>query len=222
VLVLADQECLEDAQMNLIRKFVAGGGAVVATESTSLYNNWRERRRDVGLHDLLGVSAPPFHTIGKGEYFPGNAPLRRQAGAGRVVYIPEVQPAIEKPLGARMTNQYWRLPLNSREIVDAVRWAAGNISIEVTGPNTVVAAPMRPGTTKLLLHLLNYDVARTPSVTNLDVKFRLPKNAAVSKVTLLSPDRAGAAVLPHQVKDGKANLTVPTLATYDLAVIELK
>jgi hypothetical protein len=175
VLVLADQECLEDAQMNLIRKFVAGGGAVVATESTSLYNNWRERRRDFGLHDLLGVSAPPFHTIRKGEYFPGNAPLRRQAGAGRVVYIPEVQPAIEKPLGARMTNQYWRLPLNSREIVDAVRWAAGNISIEVTGPNTVVAEPMRQGTTKLLLHLLNYDVTRTPSVVNLEVKFGFPK-----------------------------------------------
>jgi hypothetical protein len=29
-------------------------------------------------------------------------------------------------------------------------------------------------------------------------------------------------VLPHQVKDGAANFTVPTLATYDLAVIELK
>jgi hypothetical protein len=222
VLVLADQECLDDAQMDLILKFVAGGGAVVATESTSLYNNWRERRRDFGLHDLLGVSAPPFHGIREGEHFRGNALVRRQAGAGRVVYIPEIEPAIEKPLGARMTSQYWKLPLNSREIVDAVRWAVGNFSIEVTAPNTVVAEPMRQGTNKLLLHLLNYDVARTPSVTNLDVKFRLPKNAAVSKVTLLSPDRAGAPELPHQVKDGAVNLTVPTLATYDLAVIELK
>jgi len=221
VLVLADQECLDDAQMDLIRKFVAGGGALIATEYTSLYNNWRERRRDFGLHDLMDVSAPPFRGIRGSERFPGTAPVRHQAG-GRVVYIPEIKPAIEKPLGARMTYQYWKLPLNSNDIVDSVRWAAGSLSVEVTAPRTVVIEPMRQGSKKLLLHLLNYDVARTPSVANLEVKFRLPDHAAVSRVTLLSPDRAGSPVLPHQIKEGAVIFTVPQLATYDLAVIELK
>jgi hypothetical protein len=222
VLVLADQESLDDAQMDLIRKFVAGGGAAVATEYTSLYNNWRERRRDFGLHDLLGVSVPERRGNREGESFPGTAPVRRQSGGGRLVYIPEVKPAVEKPLGARMTYQYWKLPLNAKEIVDSVRWAAGSSVVDVSAPNTVVVEPMRQGTNKLLLHLLNYDVARTPSVANLEVKFRLPKNAAVSKVTLLSPDRDGAPVLPHQVRDGAVDFTVPHLATYDLAVIELQ
>ena len=71
------------------------------------------------------MSAPQFRGIRGEERFPGTAPARRQSGAGRVVYIPEVKPAIEKPLGARMTYQYWKLPLNWREIVDSVRWAYG-------------------------------------------------------------------------------------------------
>jgi hypothetical protein len=222
VLMLADQESLDDAQMDLIRKFVAGGGAVVATEYTSLYNNWRERRRDFGLHDLLGVSVPERRGNREGERFPGAEPVRRQPGGGRVDYIPEVKSAVEKPLGARMTYQYWKLPLNAKEIVDSVRWAAGSSVVDVSAPNTVVVEPMRQGANKLLLHLLNYDVARTPSVANLEVKFQLPKNAAVSKVTLLSPDRASVPVLPHQVRDGAVDFTVPYLATYDLAIIELK
>jgi len=221
VLALPDQECLDDAQMDLIRKFVDGGGALVATEYTSLFNNWRERRRDFGLHDLFGVSAPRYRSPREREEFPA-APVRRQSGAGRVVYIPEIKPALAKPSGARMTRQYWKLPRNAKEIVDEVRWAAGDFSLDVSAPATIVAEPMRqPRAHKLLLHLLNYDVSRTPSLANLAVKFRLPPKARVAKVTLLSPDRAGASVLPHEVRDGAVAFTVPRLATYDLAVIEL-
>jgi hypothetical protein len=170
-----------------IRKFVAGGGAVVATEYTSL-NNWRNRRRDFGQHGLLGVSARERPGNSEGERFPGTAPVRRQSGGGRVVYIPEVKPAVEKPRGARMTYQYWKLPLNAKEIVDSVRWAGSSV-VDVSATNTV-AEPMRQGTN-------------------------------VPKVTLLSPDRSGAPALPHQVMDGALDFTVPHLATYDLAVIEL-
>lgn len=222
VLVLADQECLDDAQMDLIRKFVANGGAIVATEYTSLFTNWRERRRDFGLKDLFRVSAQA--SPGDGEYFLEAGPVRNEVGRGRVAYIPEIKPAIRKPLGARMTSEYWKLPVNWREVVDAVRWAGrNNFALSVNAPETVVIEPMeRRKEKELLLHLVNYNVARTPSVSNISVKLRVPNNTSVTKVTLLSPDRAGAPTLPHQLEAGMVTFTVPTLATYDLVVIQLE
>lgn len=218
VLVLADQECLDDAQMDLIRKFVAGGGSVVATGDTSLFDNWRRRRRDLGLKDLFRVSAT-------GSISPGTASVRKEfAAVGRVVYIPELKPAVQKPFGARMTSEYWKLPVNWKEIVDSVHWAAWNrLAISVNAPDTVVIEPMeRRKEKELLVHLVNYDVARTPSVSNIDVKLKVPGNASVAKVTLLSPDRADAPTLPHELQAGTVTFTVPALATYDLAVIQLE
>lgn len=221
VLVLADQECLDDAQMDLVRQFVAGGGAVVASEYTSLFDNWRERRRDFGLKDLFRVSAPAW--IGGRERFVETAPVRNEFGQGRVAYIPEIKPAIQKPFSARMTSEYWKLPVNWREIVDSVRWAGGSFTLTVNAPDTVVAEPMeRRKEKELLVHLVNYNVARTPSVSNIEVKLKVPNNASVAKVTLLSPDRAGAPTLPHKLVSGAVTFTVPALATYDLAVIQLE
>jgi hypothetical protein len=141
-----------------------------------------------------------------------------------VCYIPEVTPAVEKPLGARMTSQYWRLPVNWREIAASVRWAAGgSFWVEASAPPTVVTEPMQQKEAgKLLLHLLNYDVARTPAVSNIEVKFRLPRGASVAKVTLLSPDRADTPALAFKSAEGAVAFTVPRLATYDLAVIQLE
>jgi hypothetical protein len=214
VLALPDQECLDDAQMDLIRKFVDGGAALVATEYTSLLNNWRERRRDFGLHDLFGVSAPRYRGLRERKEFPA-APVRRQSGAGRVVYIPEIKPALAKPSGTRMTRQCWKLPWSAKEIVDAVRWAAGDFSLDVSAPATIVAEPMRqPRAHKLLLHLLHYDVARTPSLANLAVKFRLPPKARVAKVTLLSPDRRFRAAARGEGRRGRLRCRVwpPTIS----------
>jgi hypothetical protein len=224
VLALADQECLDEAQMDLIRRFVAGGGSVVATEYTSLFDNWRRRRPDFGLRDLFGVSAPAFRGSRTRLQFPEAGPIRKETGRGRVVYIPEIKQAIEKPMGARMTYQYWKLPENWREIVESVRWAAGSgFSLESNAPATVVAEPLqRRGAKELLVHLLNYDVARAPSVSNIEVKLRVPQGESVRKVTLLSPDRAEAQTLAATMRNGAVAFTVPRLATYDLAVIELK
>jgi hypothetical protein len=223
VLALADQECLNEDQMDLIRKFVSDGGAVVATEYTSLFSNWRERRPDFGLKDLFRVTAPEWRGIRGGDQFPASGPVRNQVGRGRVVYIPEIKPAIPKPMGARMTSEYWKLPVNWKEIVESVRWAAGGaFSLEMNAPPSVIAEPMRRAEGKeLLLHLVNYDVARDPSVSNIEVSLRLPQNAQVENVTLLSPDRADTPSLAYKVHDGMVAFIVPRLATYDLALVRL-
>jgi len=222
VLVLADQESLDDAQMDLIRKFVADGGAVVATESTSLFDNWRQRRRDFGLKDLFRVSAPT--STPEGEHFLETGPVQSEFARGRVAYIPEIKPATPKPFGARMTSEYWKLPVNSKEIVDSVRWAArGSFALTVNAPDTVVIEPMeRRREKELLVHLVNYNVAREPSVSNIEVKLKLPNHSVVAKVTLFSPDRADTPTLPHELHEGVVSFTVPALATYNLAVIQLE
>src|SRR5439155_1632041 len=107
----------------LIRKFVENGGSLVATEHSTLYTEWRQRRRNFGLADLLKVDAPRWNGAREPEETLKIATIRRQAGQGRVVYIPEVKPGVPKPAAARMTSEYWKLPVNWKELIDDVRWA---------------------------------------------------------------------------------------------------
>ena len=209
VLVLADQEALDEDKLKLIRQYVEQGGGLVATELSSLYTEWRERRRDFGLQDLLGVESPRYQRSRGGEPPPRIAAARRQAGRGRAAYIPEVKAAIQKPSGARMTSQYWKLPLNAAELVEAVRWAAGGqFSLEVAGaPPTVVAELMRQKADRLLVHLVNYDVARTPVLRNIRLTVQLPPAARVRSVDTITPDEDGADSPRFEVAGGRVTFT---------------
>ena len=55
-LILPNVAALSETQCEQLRKFVAGGGGLVATHETSLYDEWGVRRPDFGLSDLFGVS----------------------------------------------------------------------------------------------------------------------------------------------------------------------
>jgi hypothetical protein len=55
-LLLPNIAALSDAQCQQLRDFVKGGGSIVATSETSLYDEWGVRRNDFGLADLFGVS----------------------------------------------------------------------------------------------------------------------------------------------------------------------
>jgi Beta-galactosidase trimerisation domain len=222
VLVLADQECLGDEQMDQIRNFVKNGGGLVATELSSLYTPWRQRRQEFGLKDLFQVESPRFGYLGAVEMLE-LGPVRNRVGQGRVVYIGDVRAAIQKPPGAWMTSQYWKLPLNWEELLGAVEWAAGDrLTIEVNAPltqNVVVELMKQEG--KLLVHLLNYDVARAPHVDNIQVDLKVPGGKSVSHVRLLTPDRDEEETAAPASRDGRVQFIVPRLETYTLAVVEL-
>jgi len=56
LLILSDAAALSDAQCRAIKDYVARGGSLLATFSSSLYDEEGRRRSDFGLADLFGVS----------------------------------------------------------------------------------------------------------------------------------------------------------------------
>ncbi len=227
VLILPDQEALSDLQLNLIRAYVQDGGGLVATESTSLYTEWREVRPSLGLGDLFKTvqSASSAEEVAgqpeAGENRSPARPIRNQVGRGRVVYIPEVSASIQKPSTAPMTSQYWKLPLNWQELIDAVRWAAGgDLMLEVKAPLTVTSnLLMKRTSASFVIHLLNYDAERSPSVENTEVWLRIPRGANLSYVSVFSPDAEGAQSLRPTIRNDRLGFVLPLLKTYSVAEV---
>lgn len=225
VLVLADQECLSDTQMHLIRNFVERGGGLVATEQTSLYTTRRLRRPDFGLSDLFKVSAPPWQGPGTPENNLEIEPMASRIGRGRVTYIPSIKPAIAKPRAERMSSRYWKLPLNWKELIAAVKWAAAErLSLEVTAPGTlsVVAELMdQAGQNRRLVHLVNYGRPQGKTLSDISVGVEMPQGKHLGQITLLTPDAGGSHTIRSSGEQGRVHFTVPHLDTYTLAVLDL-
>lgn len=236
-LILPDQECLDEAQMDRIRRYVESGGGLVVTEQTSLYDDWRRRRTNYGLHDVFGINAPAYReNLYTFRPYPSTVPpdasdgrIRPAApasqathhtfGRGRSTYLSSIRPAVPKPAGASMTSEYWRLPLNTQQIVDEVRWAAGGFSMEVKGPSTLVVEPEEQAATgRVIVHLVNYGVEAHPSIDDAEVWLRVP---SAKRVQLVSPDAPASVDATVTPSKGGISFTVPRIRTYTLAVVDV-
>ena len=231
VLILANQECLADNQLELIREFVRQGGGLVATENSSLYDDWSRRRGTFGLKDLFGLEMPAgltdsYHARELGstpdyEQQKAGVTMKNQFGKGKVAYIPFIVPTLKRPPTTPMKNAYWKLPLNYIEMVEAIKWATGkDLSINVSSPITVTME-LTEQEGKMMVHLINYNIEREKIVRNIKVSLKIPAGKQVKELILLSPDRDGNEPLNYSVKDGRAVFTVPTLEVYDLVVVKL-
>jgi hypothetical protein len=225
VLVLADQECLCDADLQKVKIFVEHGGGLVATGSTADFDQWRRRRHVNGLVEVLGFKAGQ---AGRGI-----------VGKGRVVYLPRIIPSLEAPptpegfgdfrpedwtarSGYRdFEPEYWVLPKNWREISEAIRWAAGGpLSAEIQAPLTTVSElTHKPAENLMLLHLLNYDLKEPAQ--NIRVDLSLPVDRGVKSVTQLSPDDGSQEALQFDEAAGRVRFHISNLRKYTLAVVEL-
>ncbi len=218
VLVLADQDALSDDQCARIRAYVARGGGLVATGTTSTMNEWRLRRSKFALSDLFGIAEPPDRDA-------PNKPIRNQYGKGRVVYIPRIEPAVEPPeptMSYTFGNEYWKLPLNAKELAEAVTWAAGgDLSVRVNAPEYVtIELAQRKATRTWLLHVVNYYPARPQA--RLAVRIRPPAGFGIKQATLASPDSEPTQTLALTTgKDGAVTFTIPRLKVYDLVLLNL-
>jgi hypothetical protein len=223
VLVLPDQECLSDEKLDLIRSFVNRGGGLVATEHTSLYTEWRQRKREFGLNDLFQLTAPVWHGTRSPEDILSIPVQKKQVGKGRVVYIPEVKPAIPKPTTLAMTSQYWKLPVNLKELIESVQWVAGNsLSVNIEAPLTVtMELTQKEDKSALILHLVNFDSKPQP-LKNIKVDVQVPEGKKVTKITVLTPDGRVNDNLQFKENGKRIVYTVPQLSIYDLVVMKLE
>jgi len=230
VLALANQESLSDAQLEQIRNFVKGGGGLVATGSTSLYDEWRRRRPQYGLTDLFGFrnSEEARKTM---NFF----------GDGRVVYIPKIEPTPTDPFGysgqrltpmilvetveqagyRRIQPNQWKLPNNWSELVEAIEWASGGrLSLKVYAPLTVVAELlMKEEKKQMMMHLVNFE---KNIIEDINVNLRTPPKRRVEKISVLSPDFEGFKSIEYTEIEDRVLFKVPKLMTYDLILIQLK
>jgi hypothetical protein len=86
LLILPNIAALSDAQCGQLQKFVAGGGSVLATFETSLYDEEGKPRSNFGLMDLFGVS------FDKGVEGPmRNSYLRLKSDAGTHQFHPVIK-----------------------------------------------------------------------------------------------------------------------------------
>jgi len=220
VLVLADQECLSDEKLDLVRNFVNQGGGLVATGNTSLYTEWRQQKREYGLNDLFQINA--YTGTRRGQ--PADSPvIQNESGKGRVVYIPDVKPSVTKPPSVAMTSQYWKLPLNWKELIASVKWASdNNLSLNVEAPQTVTAELIQKDDKSLLmLHLVNFEYKKG-SVKNIKVDLQVPEGKKVVRVTVITPDGRNDEILPFRENGQSIDYTVPGLLIYNLIVMKLE
>jgi hypothetical protein len=204
VLVLANQDALSGEQVERIERFVAGGGSVVATEATSALNEWRQRRPRPALAELLGLDS-------------GVRPVRAQRGRGRVAYVPRVEPAVAPPppqLYYVFRNEFWKLPRNHAELVDAVRWAMNRPEFAASVPQWVaVETGRRPGA--FVAHLVNYKVGAP--VLGAELRLRAPGGGIKSAVAE-SPDWAEPLPLPIARTGDTVAVKLPRLDIYAAVV----
>jgi len=94
LLVLPNLAAMSDSQVNAVRRFVQGGGALVATGQTSLFDQHGEARRDFALNELF--RAHPVQPLRKND----QALRRRQAGETLHTYlrlVPELRGGVDGP-----------------------------------------------------------------------------------------------------------------------------
>ena len=103
LLILPNIACLSDRQCDQLRAFVRGGGGIVATLETSLYDETGAARADFGLADLFaarrtGPIEGPMH----------NSYLRLHHGDGKGPSHPLLAGFDDVP---RIINGVWRVPV---------------------------------------------------------------------------------------------------------------
>jgi hypothetical protein len=225
VLVLADQECLTDRQIEKIQEFVKAGGGLVATGHTSLYNERRERRRDFGLKDCFGISAPPWHATH--EESVAGPPAHTAFGKGRVVYVPQILPSnTEKPTpGLRPGQHAWNLALNNHTLTEALVAAMQtNATVEVTSsdfPYITLELVHQPTERRWILHVLNYDCQKSPSLREIPMRVTPQHGQQIKRIQIVSPDQSGKPQELQWKKGDSVSFKVPSLQVYSVVILDL-
>jgi len=225
VLVLPDSECLSDEQLARIRSFVERGGGLVAIGQAGIYDEWRRLRPEPGLKGLIDGQAPARDYEEEVQETAATGHSQRKTfGKGRVVYLPAVEfdgamPEAEPYFN--ISNRFWRRPQNWEELIAAIRWAANaDMPLEVSGPDFLVANLVEQDTRqRRLLHLVNYDAAKTPSISSLQCTVRVPGGNVAKEVTMYEVDTESPRQLSFTPGPSSAKFMIPEMKIYAIVAV---
>ncbi len=224
LLILPDVTCMDERQAAAIAAFVRGGGGVIITGDTSLYDLDYRKRPDFLLRDLIGPDVPQprdsmisfhFPTVDeRATRVPGI--IRRHYGAGRVVYAATVKES--SSLGI------WGPPERSLEWLQALQWASGSLDIEIDAPREVLCEARRTSDGTQCIHLVNAAPHAWQNAVTIRVKVN-SESAAPRRVIVHDPEsEADQRVTPSRRSDAADvyEFIVPRLRTYALVEIDSK
>ena len=225
VLVLPDSECLSDEQLTRIRSFVEQGGGLVAIGQAGLYDEWRRLRPEPGLKGLVdGQARAHDYEEEVQETTAAGHSQRKTFGKGRVVYLPAVE--FDGPLPKaepyfNISNRFWKRPRNWEELIAAIRWAANaDLPFEVSGPEFLVANLVEQDTRqRRLLHLVNYDSARTPAISALQCTVRVPGGDVVKEVKMYEVGADAPRPIDFTPGPSSAKFTIREMKTYAIVAV---
>jgi len=199
--VLPGTECLAQAEIDVLKKFVARGGCLILIGAAGKYDGWRRQ-----------WPTDPFAGL--------------KAGKGKVIRLPALElPESAPPLAQRVVwddfyrvidGRFWLLPRNAGVLLDALKKDLGQLMpFAVRAPGTTFIEPrmMEDGT--MLIHIIHCD----PKCQKQKLAFTLAATAGIRRISWVSPGRKEQN-LPFKAVGKKLTFTLATNATYGL--IKLK
>lgn len=225
VLILPDVECLSDEQLQMIQRYVAAGGGLVATEQTGLYDAWRRMRVEPGLKDLMdGQLSAQGRSKKDAESVAAVQSQRKTVGRGRTVYISALEFDGSLPPDQpyfTLGPEFWKRPKNWRDLIDAISWAAGeNLPVSVTAPDFVAMNLLEQAAKqRRIIHLVNYDTEKNPSIANIAIRCATPRGKPAAAVRFYAPDAEDGKPIDFRVEGTEAIFTVRGMQTYGVVTV---
>jgi hypothetical protein len=228
VIILANQECLTEKQIDYLLNFVQRGGGLIFTEFTGVYNGWRRERKQslfelffkekfLERHNWFSTELPSLRDFPVEE-------KKANFGKGKVFYlreiVPKILPQIPSTSNVIYPSSYWYPPLNSANLKKALAWTTPRpFTLQVnSSPGLVIEFLKKQRKSLYLLHLIN---------TRKDAEKRKMKNIRVKlnylqlkEITFLSPFEKEEKRIPFKKRGNETTFTIPQLKTYGLAVLK--
>lgn len=253
LLILANQVCLSKEIIKKIAGYVKAGGSLVITGKTGENDENYQRYENNMLIKELKLKSKKQNTTEEGQdpsimgwalsdtdfvSWPNHiVRFENVLKGGRVVYIPEVIPGVEKEIwfpdwrfdpqakqfvieGELSTPAFreypfcnWALPKNKSQLLDGIKWA-GDLSITIDAPEHVAVNWTKNSSGKKeYLHFVNYD--NTNTLCGIKV-FYCRKKYKRAVFFRLDPEPGE---IPVDCKRRPGQISVPEFQTY--GVLEL-
>lgn len=209
--VLAGQECISDAQENLLLDYVTNGGVLLLTAKTGRYDQWREARHKTALL--------PARTVGKGrivllpDIVPDEAAMNKAAND-----FVDPEPGATTHHTMQMSPSQWVLPHNHKELYEAVASGVpGGLSVWTDAALTTVMEILeRRETHETIIHFVNFTQETQKSFT---VHLALNRFAKAKSAVLFCPEREEPRHLEIAVAKDDVAVSIPGMNTYAMLVL---